>query len=170
MMKGAKQALIFSILLVAIVPVVLAVTQINTCQTLSVADTYLLNTSVSSAGTCMTISANNVILNCQGNTITYSTDGGTFEHGVLTSGTASNLEIRNCILRANVSNTGGQRHSIWFPVGSGAANGLITNNTLITGSSNSANNAGIRVDVGAHNITNNTIRTNRLDSNSQQCC
>ncbi|MDI6738715.1 MAG: hypothetical protein QME12_09490, partial [Nanoarchaeota archaeon] len=54
------------------------------CSTLSSAGTYyILNNNVSTTGTCFTIAANNITLNCQGHTITG--EGGSSDYGVSAS-------------------------------------------------------------------------------------
>jgi len=57
--------------------------------------TYYLNNSVNSAGTCFTIGANNVTLDCLGNTINYSQSE--FGFGILIDG-YNNATIRNCTI------------------------------------------------------------------------
>ena len=47
-------------------------TNIDSCRTLSSPDTYTLTQNVSSSGTCMSITSANVILDCNGYTINFS--------------------------------------------------------------------------------------------------
>ncbi len=96
---------------------------ISTCGALGSANTtYALNQSVlATGGTCFTVTAQNVTLDCQGYSITGNNASGTF--GVYSN--QFNTAIKNC----NISN---------FDTGilfNGAANGRIDNDTVSTTSS-----------------------------------
>lgn len=64
---------------------------------------YLLNTSVSSGTTCFAVNADNVTLNCQGNSIHYSVSSSDAP-GISIEG-ANYTSILNCIFIKNVSST-----------------------------------------------------------------
>ncbi len=77
-----------------------AATNVSACGTLSNADTYyVLNQSVSSRGTCFTISANNVTLDCVQYGIQYTITGANASdaYGVYTDGD-DNITVKNCII------------------------------------------------------------------------
>ncbi len=93
-----------------------------------------LTANVSSAGTCFVINASNIVLNCQGFEINYSTSG-TLGYGVNNSG-FDNVTIKNCIIKEGSSNTTIQKNAIFFL--SDAQNGTIYNNTITIIGNNSA--------------------------------
>lgn len=66
---------------------------IQSCGTLSSPGTYLLTTDVTSSDTCFTIGADNIVLDCQDNLITYGTADNS--QSVYNPGYA-NIEVRNC--------------------------------------------------------------------------
>ncbi|PIZ97540.1 hypothetical protein COX84_03045, partial [Candidatus Micrarchaeota archaeon CG_4_10_14_0_2_um_filter_49_7] len=69
---------------------------VDACQDLSTAGmTYVLNQSVSSAGTCFNITANNVTLDCDGYTINYSGSG--VGYGVNVTGVNYSV-VKNCVI------------------------------------------------------------------------
>jgi len=77
-------------------PLGLTATEISSCQTLNSAGTYLLTQNISGSGTCLTIGADNVELDCQGWTITG--DGVTNNtYGVYGTG-RNNVTVRNCAI------------------------------------------------------------------------
>ena len=68
---------------------------ITECGTLDTANAvYTLQNDVNSSGTCFTITADNVTLDCQGYTINYSAGGASDTYGVY----ANNIFIRNITL------------------------------------------------------------------------
>ncbi|MDD5336926.1 MAG: right-handed parallel beta-helix repeat-containing protein, partial [Candidatus ainarchaeum sp.] len=92
------------LLLLALMGLAFADTEISGCATLNSPDTYLLNQSIPSASdSCITINVSNVILNCQGNTITYS--GSATDRLIFTPNEFSNISIFNCnLVKGGVSN------------------------------------------------------------------
>lgn len=73
-------SLIFFSLLVLISGSVNALTNVSACGTLSTAgETYQLTQDITSAGTCFTIGANNITLDCVGHSVTGNGTG----YGVL---------------------------------------------------------------------------------------
>ena len=86
---------------------------------------YTLANNVNSSGTCMTIDANNVTLDCQGKMINYSrqTDG----NSVSVTGYNYTI-IKNCrIAQGNSSTSNADAISFWY-----ANNGTIQNNNITT--------------------------------------
>jgi surface protein/parallel beta-helix repeat protein len=107
---------------------------------------YYLNQDVSSVGTCLTISAENVTLNCQNHQITYSTDGGDGENGV-DSETYNNVTIKNCKILDGNSGSTNSRYGI----------NLVSNNaTLLNNYAHTYNTVAIYSEGNSNNITNNT--------------
>ncbi len=75
--KKAAVIIILAILLLgSLAAAVVSATNVNSCQTLSAADTYTLTTDVSTSSICFKITANSVNLNCQGHTISYDSENG----------------------------------------------------------------------------------------------
>ncbi|MEM4590005.1 MAG: right-handed parallel beta-helix repeat-containing protein, partial [Candidatus Micrarchaeia archaeon] len=118
---------------------IFAVSYISNCGTLStVGETYILTSNVSSTGTCFTIAADNVTLDCQGYTINHTGSGS----GISASG-RTNITIKNCnIIGQKVSNN----YGIYF---SSTTNSFILNNNL------SSNYYGIYLDSSSNNILSN---------------
>lgn len=85
--------------------------EISVCGTLGEQDAvYTISQNISATGTCFNIEANNVTLDCQGNTITYATSG-SGGYGVYS--TRNNTIIRNCnFIEGNSGNSGGK--AIYF--------------------------------------------------------
>ncbi len=70
-------------------------TSISSCQNLNTANTiYYLSNNISSTGTCITVLAQNITIDCQGYRITYSSNGGNGEYGITSD--YFNTTIRNC--------------------------------------------------------------------------
>ncbi len=122
---------------------------LGNCDTISTANTvFVLNTSISNSGaTCLTISAQNITIDCNGFNITGDNTGSSTA-GILSN--QFNTTVKNCIIT-------GYNHSIRF--NSGATYGLIQSNNLTTyiGTSGSGSaGAGVYLAAGANfNIINN---------------
>jgi len=72
-----------------------------------------LNSNVSVNGTCFTVTANNVTLDCNNSWITYSIGGLANTYGVVT--TQFNTTIKNCnILDGNWTSPNGNRYGVYF--------------------------------------------------------
>jgi len=122
---------------------------------------YTLSDDVSSGGTCFTIGADNVTLDCNGHSIT----GSGSDDGVNAAG-HSNVTVKNCVIT-------GFTYGIEF---NGASYGTIENNTVsdydglilfsssdinIINNNVSSNHNGIYLSSSNHNnITNNTANSN----------
>ena len=79
---------------------------INACCDITSPGSYLLNVSISAGTTCITISANNVVFNCNGSTINFSRTGSGFGINVGTGAGIANVTIENCnVTQANSSVT-----------------------------------------------------------------
>jgi parallel beta-helix repeat protein len=86
----------------------------------------LLN-NVNSSGSCFNINASNVVLDCAGYNVTYSTSG-SLGYGVNNSAGFDNITVKNCNLYEG-NNITSYKHAIYF---SGVDNGTIINNTITT--------------------------------------
>lgn len=81
-------------------------TAVSSCQTISSAGNYKMTQSISGGDDCITIAADNVHLNCNGYTITYSTDAGNDENGITANG-FDFLNVSDCnIVHGDGSGTG----------------------------------------------------------------
>jgi parallel beta-helix repeat protein len=133
--------------------------------------TYCLNESVNTAGTCMTIDANNIILDCKGYNITGDRTGS--DYGVSLN-SRTNITIRNCwidsfyygIYLKNVNNSFIENNTIFnsssdgilfYWLSSSSNNNTIENNTLRD------NGDGIKIRISDRN---NIIRNNLLYNNT----
>ncbi len=128
----------------------------SSCGLLSTTTTLV--SSVSSTSTCFHINASNIILDCSGYTITYST-AGTLGYGINNSG-YSNITIQNCrIVEGNISTN--SKYGIYFQKNttgdSVPQKGTIFNNTLIT--SGASSNAIELDDANLTNVSSNLINT-----------
>ncbi|MEA3514986.1 MAG: NosD domain-containing protein [Nanoarchaeota archaeon] len=95
---------------------------ISSCATLNESNAiYYLNQSIldSTIEYCINITADNITLDCQGHTIDAAYSGGYPDYGIYiyrTSGTNSNITIKNCILsdwkKANIYIRGGDNNTI----------------------------------------------------------
>jgi hypothetical protein len=112
-----------------------------------------LTQNITSAGTCFTIGAHNIEVDCAGYTVNYGTNGSAGMRGVLNSG-YDNVTIRNCnLIQANSSGSDMDGISA-----TGALNCVFINNTITTTGSLAE---GIYLGSASNNcqIENNTITT-----------
>ncbi len=128
-------------------------TTIGNSGTLDVeGQTYTLTENISSQGTCLTVSAANVTVDCNGYWITFSTGGAIGTRGVYTN--QFNTTVKNCrILDGNWTNADPWRAGVFFTIG--ADYGLIQNV-----STNVSNCHGIDINGGSGiRVVNSTGRT-----------
>ncbi|MFH1710763.1 MAG: NosD domain-containing protein [Nanoarchaeota archaeon] len=92
------------------------VEDVTGCRDIVQAGTYTLTQSIVSTGTCITITANNVILNGNSKTITYN------DYGILVSGARTGITIKNF---AGIT---GDNHGIYAD--SSLSNSFIQSNTI----------------------------------------
>lgn len=110
-----------------------------------------LSWNVSSTGTCFTINASNVVLDCAGNQITY---GSTEQGNGINNNNYDNVTIKNCIInKSGVSNS--NNAAINFTNSSG---NTIINNTIRTNGVN-RNYGMVITSVNSSLIENNNITT-----------
>lgn len=106
-------------------------------------DTYVLNTSVSSADTCFNVTVANVMIDCNGFTINYSSSS----NGSGVYSTNTNTTVKNCII--NQTNSFSNSHGIYF---NGASYGLIQNNNITTSGS---------ISYGVYTVSSNYVNISR---------
>jgi len=127
------------------------------CGNLDTASTtYTLVQDVSASANCFNISASDVILDCQGKTITFGT--GTTGFGVNASSdatTLTNITVKNCNI---VKGAGGGSNNYGIRLDQ-TSNSVIYNNTIFTNGTSS--NSGIRLETasGSNNISLNNLTT-----------
>jgi hypothetical protein len=95
---------------------------ISACGTLSSADTYTMTTDFGSGGACIVITANGVIIDGAGHTITGNVTG----NGVSTGNPGFNFTIQNVTVTGTTSANGANFGSGGFTPGSAGAGGTIT--------------------------------------------
>jgi len=126
---------------------------INECQNIDTSDMYHLTTDLESNATCIEITASDVVLDCQGYTITYSLSGESATRGIRVNG--HNVTIKNChILDGNWSGQSG-RQGVSF--GSSMRYSVFYNNTV-----NVSNGRALAMDGGSNynTVSNNVIWSN----------
>ncbi len=122
------------------------------CGTLT--NSVTMDQDVNSVGTCFTLGAPNIYLNCSGYAINYSSVGFNPAYGIKNTGGFDNVIIQHCVITETNTEVS-QSSGIVF--NGTAENGIIYNNTITTiGSS-----AGIVIGTSSDpvNITLNTITT-----------
>jgi len=131
------------------------------CGTLGSADTvYTLNSSVSSTGTCFTISGNNITLDGGGYTITYGTGGTGIGISVGTS--SPNFTVKNSNIVKGAGG-GGNNYGVWL---NGADNSTVYNNVISTDGTSGNKGVYIQGDSMVVNITKNNITTTGSSSSN----
>jgi parallel beta-helix repeat protein len=97
-----RKAIIFALAFLLLMPLARADTYLTDCAELNVTgETYYLTQDIinSTATTCMNISANNVIFDCQGHTIDGTDTSDTYGIYVYRSpATTTNITIKNCVM------------------------------------------------------------------------
>ncbi len=108
---------------------------------------YSLTQNVNTSGTCFTIGANNVLLDCKGYIINYSTDGTSGTYGIDGTGSYDNITIKGCnIFEGNASITGLRKHGIYFFNSDNST--IAFNNITVSG------NLSIGISLNYSNYTN----------------
>ncbi|NOZ80469.1 MAG: hypothetical protein GXP63_02255 [DPANN group archaeon] len=164
---------------------------LTSCGTLNDADAkYILASDVNSSGTCFTIAANNITLDCKDYQINYSQSSAGY--GITVNG-YDYTNITNCDLTIGDLS---QTNSYAISISGGASNTSITNVTIFTSGNTGSNtyNFGIYLNnavyslIKGNNITaedgyngranvpiyvasgsNNIIRDNRISTNCYTC-
>ncbi|MBI4018655.1 MAG: right-handed parallel beta-helix repeat-containing protein, partial [Candidatus Aenigmarchaeota archaeon] len=127
MEKSCRYHIVVFAVIFAFLPVLSYATEQSSCATLSSTDTYTLTQDVAATGTCFTITASDVTLDCAGYLINYSQSSSS-TYGVTVSGSAHGFTIKNCrIMKGSPTTSSG--YGIYI---SGPDKGLVQNNTVIT--------------------------------------
>jgi len=134
---------------------------ITACDTLDIANTiYMLNESVNSSGTCFTIGAENVTLDCQNNIINYSQTANGY---AVTSNLYNDTTVRNCDIEMG-STTRTNSYALYFRNG---VNSTFKNNTIDTvGDPN--NNRRRNYGVYLRDYTGSVIEGNNITTTGNQ--
>ncbi|MEM4702895.1 MAG: LamG-like jellyroll fold domain-containing protein [Candidatus Pacearchaeota archaeon] len=151
-------------------------TNISECGWINSPGEYRVNQPLVSNGTCITINASNVVLNCQYYYIHYGSDGGNSRYGIHILQDKENIEIKNCMISRN-GTSGDEQFGIYAAdrcrnltikdnvlQGGGIkfyyhpnSSSKILNNSITTESNNYK---GILIDLSNNiDILNNTIST-----------
>src|SRR3989344_703771 len=126
----------------------------DTCSTLT-ADKTLTN-AVSSTGTCFTVGASGITLDCDGYQITYGTGGQGY--GINNTGNYNDVTIRDCVIKKGAS--GLTDNNVAINVSAGANGTIIINNTIVTGGITLNHGIAVTEYSNQTRIENNTIYTN----------
>ena len=119
------------------------------CGALIAPGTYSLSLDVNSTGTCFSVNADNVTLDCQGHVINYSTSGADAAYGVFSN--RFNTTVRNCrVVDGDPSSSNTSRFGVYLY---GATHGSLVNTTVGVNNSpaiflNSASNISISDSSG----------------------
>jgi len=141
----------------------------SVCKPLNTPDSVeTLKNNVNSSGTCFTISANNVTLDCDGFLINGIDTAGSY--GVDNTGGFDNVTIKNCVISnftigVYFTNGADEGTIINNTANSNSINGIYlissSNNNLINNTANSNTNDGIQVRSSSNNnLINNTANSN----------
>lgn len=133
---------------------------ISACQSLTTAnEVYVLNQSVSSTGTCFTVTADNIILDCNGYIVNYS--GTTAGYGVYAN-SANNFTVKNCYV--NQTGNAAAINNSYAIFLDNSNYSTVYNLTIVTrggsGTASQRYNIGVYANYSGYtNLTNNTIIT-----------
>jgi hypothetical protein len=178
-----QKALLFLVLVIAL-PALAGATDVTQCQLINAAGEYTLTQSITNGGTCINITASNVLLDCQGFTITYGTGGGVTGMGIDATNGANamtNLTIKDCTIKKpsplqascygirltrynssriinNTIYTNGTTTNFGIYLTTNAQDNLIENNTIYANGT-STGSAGIYLVTAS---SNNVLRGNNI--------
>ncbi len=129
------------------------VQNVDGCGTFSTENAvYNLNQSISSIGTCLNVTANNTIIDCQNNLVNYSIGGGANTYGIYTN--KFNTTIKNCnITDGNWTSGIASRYGIYVSTNN---NSTLFNNSLDVNSSSAI----YLYRANFSNLTSNTAISN----------
>ena len=153
--------MVFLFCLILVSPTVFASTSVSACGALnSDGETYILTQNINSAGTCITIGADNLILDGDSFTITYGQSASGY--GVDNSAGYDNITIKN--LKITQGSTEMNGYGIRF---TSTVDSIIDNNEITTGGSISF---GIYLysSCNSNTITNNDVTTTGATSHAMR--
>ena len=122
--------------------------------------TYILTQNLCSTGTCIEITANNVILDLDGYTITYGSGGAT-AYGVYSTGVTPEIKNGIIVQHTDATKYGYGIYQPWYPSGT-PGNGIKVHNLTITTVTASSHGICILETRKGTEIYNNTITTAAL--------
>lgn len=137
-----------------------ALSNITACGVISSSDTHILQNNINTTGTCLTLIVSDIVIDCQGHTITYGDGGGSTAFGVSVGG-QSNISVKNCDIQDGGA-TGTTNRAIYY---SNIFGGSIVNNTL-NASGTSAIEA-VYIYRDAELDSNITVANNSIYANGQ---
>ena len=161
-----KSIILFvAVFFILMIKSVSAQTNVSACGTLSTPGSYVLNQSISSSITCITINASDVVLDCQGYAITGGNTGRGINATRINNATAKNCVITNFavgIYYFNTSNGAIINNTLNYNNGlAGIYISYSNNTTIINNMANNNYGSGILIDQGYfNNILNNTANYN----------
>ncbi len=144
-------------------------TSVTSCQTLgNSGTTYALQNDASAAGTCFTVTANNVTLNLGGHTVTYNTGSqGSAVHAIsVTTGNSQGFTVYNGTLTEGNGASASGSHVIDMGV---VVSGPTIHDVTMTWSADYSQ--GINTDYGNSSVPNGAmIYNNTLNNNAAASC
>jgi len=182
MMKKEVIAFAFLAAALALINFAAAATSLTSCGSINSAGIYTLQNNVSSTGTCFTIDADNVVLDCQGKAINYSSSS--IGYGILArnDGGRNNITIKNCTIMQTKSSGICQNDSvgIYFDFASSACSdvNIMNNRVWVCGGQTDEHSEGtqgmaFRKMLNSNIIGNNVAALNgpgiMLTGNSRNC-
>jgi parallel beta-helix repeat protein len=154
--SGILKTGILTALLLSFIAFSVSAIDLSSCGVLDSPNTvYTLNSSINSSGTCITIGADNVTLDCQGYTILYGLSA--VGYGVADDG-FDYAVIRNCVIVHGQAQP--ESYGIFFY--GGVSNGVIFNNTINTLGPSQGHGIYLSTSSG-NNIIFNTVSTDCLN-------
>jgi uncharacterized repeat protein (TIGR01451 family) len=127
---------------------------ISQCQNIAgPGDTFVLNQTITSTGSCLNITSDNVTVDCQTNEIQYDSSGSGSAFGVR-SAEVNGLVLRNCVIRdVNSSGTGGAGINLSLSNSTTLQNNTIYSNATLNGYAISITNSNNSSITSSHLIT-----------------
>jgi len=111
--RKKKILVIFSLIFIAFFVSNISATDVSTCTAISSSGTYDLNTSLNCANDGIQLKASNIIFDCHGYAINYSSSGAENDRGIEFWGTLTNITVKNCIVKmTNTTSTNLYRQGI----------------------------------------------------------
>jgi len=142
----------------------LAYTNVTACSTFATSNqNYKLNVSVSSTGTCMTFTGDNIILDCDGYDITYGTTYSSSRYGVYMAYGSDRNTLQNCNVKAG--NTGNNNYPVYLR----GDYENINNNNVTSANGGTTQNGIYMVGVIHTNITGNNVTTFTGGTDNIEC-
>jgi len=155
----SRNLLIFSLMILLAMFFVrfVGATTISSCPTtISTPGDYDLSSDISSATSCITITTNDVNLDCKGNTVVYGSSGGNNALGIdatLSTMSLNNITIKNCNVMKNAAAGSG---NIGIRI-QRTTNSVILNNSVSTNGTSGNNGIYLLTSATGNTVENNTV-------------